>query len=208
MGTTAQKLQAILTAKTAIKTAVAKFKSNIGDKLSDYAPVISTMADRANDFGDFVGGVRSDSITIPLPTSGSTSLRPYLCYTLKTNDLYVEKGFTTVSQRVFQALNSGGSATCYVHLPNTITSFSSSYAWTNSNQVIPILEDGWQASFTIAGITHNGITQSVLENMIDALADLTGETGQTLTLANQTQYDLISAEKLASATAKNWTVTY
>ena len=208
MGTTAQKLQAILNSKSALKTAIAKFKSNIGDRLSDYAPVVSTMADRANEFGNFAALYRVDSYTIPLPTSEARTLRQYLFYNTRADDVYIADGWEATSQRTFTYLNYSGSDYCRVHLPNTITSFSSNNAWTSSQLVIPVLADGWQADFTIAGINHAGITQEVLEDMIDALADMTGETGKTLTLANATQYSLISSEKLAAATAKNWTVTY
>lgn len=206
MGTTVQKLQAVLNSKNAIKTAILKFKSDIGNRLSDYAPVISKMADLSNDLGEFVADSRAESITIPF--KGETKLRPYLFYGVKADEIHIENGFTTTSTRQFTYLNNPDTIPCKLYLPNSITSFNTNNPWTGCYYIIPILEDGWKASITLAGNTQITITKAVLEDMIDAFADLTGETGQTFKLANASQYDLISAEKLAEATAKNWVVNY
>lgn len=206
MGTTAQKLQAVLNSKNAIKTATSKYKSDIGNRLSDYAPVISKMADLSNDFGEFAVSSRAESITIPF--IGKTTLRAYLFYGVKADEIHIENGFTTTSNRQFTYLNNSSTEPCKLYLPNSITSFNTNNTWTGCYNTIPILEDGWKASITLAGNTQNTITKAVLEDMIDAFADLTGETVQTFTLANASQYNLISAEKLAEATAKNWVVNY
>ena len=53
----------------------------------------------------------------------------------------------------------------------------------------------------------SNLTDATIQNIIDGLADLTGGTAQTLTLNKTVGAKLTDAQK-ASASAKNWTISY
>ena len=56
-------------------------------------------------------------------------------------------------------------------------------------------------------IPSANLSTDSIQSIIDGLADLTGQTAQTLTLANAIGNKLTDAQK-ATATAKNWTLVY
>lgn len=216
MGTTAQKLQAVLNSKSAIKTAIAKYDSSVGDTLSDYAPIVSDMADDIaelntykQNLGNFVTNERISELVIPF--SQGATLRPYLFYGVMADNIYISSGFTTFSQNQFRALNYGASSSeiCYLHLPNTITTMSTSNTWVTAAYVVPILENGWDCNFTLAGLDTRPITREILlTNVINPLKDLRGGTAKTLTFASEAQYNLVKDEADALPSTKNWGITY
>lgn len=222
MGTTAQKLQAILDFKTALKTAIAKYDSTVGDTLSNYAPIVSDMADDVTElstfkqnFGNFVTGYRMSELVIPF--SQGLTLRPYLFYGVKADHIYLSSGFKELAQNQFRALNYGASSSqkCYLHLPNTIETVSLTNLWVTSAYVVPVLQQGWQATFELPN--SDAITTADLYNIVVALKDLTGLIGQALyvtsaqydLLCQNTHIDEITGDEVSYrdiATGKGWTV--
>lgn len=216
MGTTFDKLANIFLQKLAIKAAIAKYDSTVGDVLSTYAPIISEMADKipaseGTNLGTFVSVGANDVITIPY--NNRSTLRQFVGYYLVANEVIIESGYTNVSKNTFRNLNYGSSTTLMLRLPATMVDLTSSNLFLNSMHVVPVLENGWKASadFTYFNSTTSTasayMSQQTAENILDALADLTGTTSQAITFATAI-YNTISSAKIAAATAKNWQVLY
>ena len=62
---------------------------------------------------------------------------------------------------------------------------------------------GIRVSFTLS--SSRSLTASSIQNVIDALADLTGSTSQKVTFASTVKSKLTD-EQLAQISAKNWTL--
>lgn len=87
-----------------------------------------------------------------------------------------------------------------VYLPNTV-SYISDTAFNSDKSLYKVtLEDGFKASLNIASGSY---TSAVMVNMLNALADLSGQTAKTLTLGSSNLAKL-TAEQKQIATNKNW----
>lgn len=208
----ANKLNLILSAKSAIKTALSKYYSSVGDNLSDYATKVEKIAEMANSLGYISCAERVNKIIIPFKEGAV--LKPYLFYSVRADDIYIEEGYTSISQRVFQSCNYYSESSisndiiCRIHLPNTITDiYANTNVWAGATMIQLILQDGWNCNLDISSLSSRAFTQDVLEDMIDALIDLTGEEQKILKLTSD-EYDLISAGKIAEGAAKNWIIQY
>ena len=216
MGTTFDKLKNVFFQKIAIKAAIAKYDPTVGDVLSTYAPIISEMADKipsseGTDLGTFVSSGANNVVTIPYNNRGT--LRDYICFGLQANEVIVASGYTNVSNNTFRNLNYGSTETLTLRLPNTIVDLTGTNVFRNSMCVVPVLENGWKASASFhyfTSVTSGEISymsQQTAENMLDALADLSQTTSESITFSTAV-YNTISSAKISAATAKNWQVLY
>lgn len=216
MGTTFDKLRNAFFSKIAIKAAIAKYDPTVGDVLSTYAPIISEMADKipsseGTDLGTFVSSGANDVVTIPYNNRGT--LRDYICFGLHANEVIVANGYTNVLNNTFRNLNNGSTETLTLRLPNTIVDLTGTNVFLNSYRVVPVLENGWKASASFHyfnSVTSGEIrymSQQTAENMLDALADLSQTTSESITFSTAV-YNTINSAKISAATAKNWQVLY
>lgn len=83
--------------------------------------------------------------------------------------------------------------------------FNNSFANTEVLETISFKAETIKKSLSINKTSH--LTDATIQNIIDGLADLTGGTAQTLTLHATVGAKLTDAQK-ASASAKNWTISY
>lgn len=216
MGTTFDKLKNVFFQKIAIKAAIAKYDPTVGDVLSTYAPIISEMADKippgeGTDLGTFVSSGANNVVTIPYNNRGT--LRDYICFGLWANEVIVASGYTNVSNNTFRSLNYGSYDPLTLRLPNTIVDLTGTNVFLNSMRVVPVLENGWKASASFHYFTSatsgeiRYMSQQTAENMLDALADLSQTTSESITFSTAV-YNTISSAKISAATAKNWQVLY
>lgn len=92
-----------------------------------------------------------------------------------------------------------------VTLPASIISMNNSNSFNGCTAVTDIrLGAGW--NYAVVFSFTEQLTHDSMVAMIASLKDLTGTTGKTLTLG-ATNLARLSAEEIAVATAKNWTVT-
>ena len=125
-------------------------------------------------------------------------------YCSSLTDVIIPSGVTTLGNAAFY--------TCtrmkHISLPNTLTSINCTVASTNNTfaacsalEVVDLEED-FNCSISLDSC-------SVLTNaaeMLTKLKDLTGETAKTITFAKAV-YDSLTADEIAVATNKNWTVS-
>ena len=125
-------------------------------------------------------------------------------YCSSLTDVVIPSGVTTLGNAAFYTCN----RMKHITLPNTLTSINCTVATTNNTfagcsalEVVDLEED-FNCSISLDSC-------SVLTNaaeMLTKLKDLTGETAKTITFAKAV-YDSLTADEIAVATNKNWTVS-
>ena len=125
-------------------------------------------------------------------------------YCSSLTDVVIPSGVTTLGNSAFY--------TCtrmkHISLPNTLTSINCTVASTNNTFAActgletVTLEDNFNCSISLDSCSS--LTNAA--EMLTKLKDLTGETAKTITFAKAV-YDSLTADEIAVATNKNWTVS-
>ena len=125
-------------------------------------------------------------------------------YCSSLTDVVIPSGVTTLGNAAFYTCN----RMKHITLPNTLTSINCTVATTNNTfagcsalEVVDLEED-----FNCSISLDSCVVLTNAAEMLTKLKDLTGETAKTITFAKAV-YDSLTADEIAVATNKNWTVS-
>lgn len=138
------------------------------------------------------------SIVIP----GSIQTIPYQCFADSwLEEVTLEHGVTSIGTDAFYC---GGLRKAF--LPNTLGDYTNQIFSSSNRLNHIILEDGYNSTLNASRLGAGQITSDYVDwlvDMLEALADRTGQTPKTLTLGSS-NLNRLTAEQKAIATNKNW----
>lgn len=142
---------------------------------------------------------RSDIRSIVIP--GGVQTIPYQCFGDMLEEVTLEHGVRTIGTNAFFC-----SRLRKAFLPNTLGDHTNQiFSRSNALNHI-ILEDGYNSTLNASRLGVGQITSDYVDwlvDMLEALADRTGQTPKTLTLGSS-NLNRLTAEQKAIATNKNW----
>lgn len=138
------------------------------------------------------------SIVIP----GSIQSVPYMCFgDSLLEEVTLEHGVTSIATDAFYC---GGLRKAF--LPNTLGDYTNQIFSSSNRLNHIILEDGYNSTLNASRLGAGFIGEDYIDHLVDmleALADRTGQTAKTLTLGSS-NLNRLTAEQKAIATNKNW----
>lgn len=141
-------------------------------------------------------GIRS--IVIP----GSIQTVPYQCFAdSRLEEVTLEHGVTSIGTDAFSC-----SGLRKAFLPNTLGDYTNQIFSSSNRLNHIILENGYNSTLNASRLGIGQITSDYVDwlvDMLEALADRTGQTPKTLTLGSS-NLSRLTAEQKAIATNKNW----
>lgn len=109
-------------------------------------------------------------------------------------------------ERIYARAFAGCAGVTKIELPNTLERVIYGAFYLSSNIITVVLEDGFNCNLSNMSLENTDLSVEVIVNMLQALADRTGQSAYSLILGSM-NLNKLTLEQIAIATDKNWNLS-